>query len=104
MTVLDRPRVNGVKPRSRSLLGGLSDHLGATVTPKTTKVRKRLRVAERLKTHAVTIRHSLFAAVGFGAPTVAAWEWHHWAGWIATGVAALLFEYTVVGAEGGDQP
>jgi len=48
-----------------------------------------------LRRNASMVRTGVFATVGFGAPCVAAFEWCQPAGWVAVGVAALLFDKAV---------
>lgn len=82
-------------PARESLL----DSTVARFTPKIVKSKPKgdLRRAAwaAIKRNSLKIRTGFFATVGFGAPCVAAFEWQSWAGWVAVGVAALLWDKAV---------
>ena len=45
-----------------------------------------------LRRHASRIKDTLVAVVVCGLPTAAAWEWHGWAGLIATAAAVMVVD------------
>lgn len=77
----------------------LLDSTVAQFTPKIVKSKPkgdtRRAVWAAVKRNKAVIRTGVFATVGFGAPCVAAFEWQSWAGWVAVGVAALLWDKAV---------
>lgn len=92
MTVLNSTR-DGEKT---SLLGNAFGNFVPKVVS-TTKPRREMRRVLVAWAHRNSgqIRNGFFATVGFGSPCVAAFEWQSWAGWIALGVAALLWDKAV---------
>ncbi len=92
MTVLNPVR-NGEKT---SLLDNAFGAFVPKTVPSTTPRRELRRVLVAwAKRNSIQIRNGVFATVGFGSPCVAAFEWQSWAGWIAVGVAALLWDKAV---------
>lgn len=91
MTVL-----NGARPaaRQRSLLGSAL----ANMAPKPRRVdrpSRRQRFAAWLGRNSQRVRDGAVMAVATGCPTVAAFEWHTWAGLCAAGLAVVLTDLAV---------
>lgn len=69
------------------------DNLVDMVTPMLERSRRRRRtLGEWVKVNGRRCREIAAATVGVAAPTVAAFEWHLWAGLLALGISALLWE------------
>lgn len=63
--------------------------------------RRKRTLGEWLHVNHRRLREIAAATVGVVAPVVAAFEWHPWAGLIATGIAALIWERLAFGNEDG---
>ena len=76
------------------------DNLVELVTPMLEHSRRRRRsIGEWMRVNHRRMREILAATTGCVAPVVAAYEWHPWAGLIATGVAALIWDKLAFAAE-----
>lgn len=66
--------------------------------------RPRRSLRDRLRGRGRSIKDGLVATAAFGSGTVAAFEWHPWAGWLAIGLSLLLIDHSVdrSGANGSE--
>lgn len=87
MTVLNGTRPAARKPLLHSALGVFMPKPRATVITGAGQPRP-----SWIHRHGRRLKEGLVAAVACGLPTAAAWQWHTWAGLIATGVAVLIVD------------
>lgn len=84
MTVL-----NGVRPKRKPLLHSA---LGVfTPKPRATTITG-VNTPSWLQRYGRRLKEGVVAAVACGLPTVAAFQWHTWAGLVAAGVAVLVVD------------
>lgn len=95
MTVINGTRETG------TLLGSAYQVFAPKVR-EAAKAPRRRNVGGWFRKHARQVRELLVDTVALGAPTVAAWQWHEWAGLVATGVAVLVLHWAVERAGVGD--
>lgn len=85
MTVL-----NGVRPAKRKPL--LHSALGVFVPKPRATVIAGPAAPSWLQRYGRRLKEGVVAAVVCGLPTVAAFQWHTWAGLVATGIAVLVVD------------
>jgi len=81
--------LNGVRPQRKPLLHSA---LGVFVPKPRAAVITGQQTPSWLARHGRRLKEGVVATVACGLPTAAAFQWHTWAGLIATGIAVLVID------------
>jgi hypothetical protein len=93
---------NGTR-ESTTLLGSAYQVFAPKVR-EAAKSSRRGTVATWFRGRARQVREFVVDTVALGAPTVAAYQWHEWAGLVATGIAVLVLHWAVERVAVSDVP
>jgi hypothetical protein len=75
---------------------------GSTARTDRPAARTRRGLRDRLRGHGRQIKDGAVATIAFGCCDFAAFTWHPWAGWLATGLSLFLIDHAVDRAEVSD--